>query len=185
MAIAGERYRFTVAEYERMGQTGILTEDARVELIEGAIVQMSPIGSRHAASVDRASHAFRQLLASAIIRVQSPIKLGEYSEPQPDVTLLRTRADFYADAHPGPEDVLLVVEVADTSLDYDRQTKLPLYARAGIPEAWLVDLPGNRLWVYRGPAAEGYAEVRWLERGQAVSPQAFPDVEIPVESVLG
>src|SRR5689334_7852246 len=119
------QHRFTVDDYTRMADAGILSEDDRVELIEGAVVEMSPFRRLHAACVDRLNAWLNRLLgASAIVRVQSPIRLSDYSEPQPDIALLRPRADFYASGHPGPRDVLLVIEVADTSLDYDRGVKL-------------------------------------------------------------
>jgi Uma2 family endonuclease len=136
MGIELKRRRFTVDEYRRMGEVGILDEDERVELIEGEIVEMSPIGRRHAGIVNRLNDLFTfRLRGRAIVAVQNPISLGsKYSEPQPDLTLLRPRADFYADSRPEPPDVLLVVEVMDTSVERDRQVKLPLYARAGVPE---------------------------------------------------
>src|SRR5438552_12280642 len=145
------RRRFTVEEYHRMAEAGILSEDDRVELIEGEIVQMSPIGPRHSACVDRLNALFTsRLRRRAIVRVQNPIVLSRWTEPQPDLTLLRPRADFYAERHPGPADVLLAVEVAETSGVYDRGTKLALYARARIPEVWLVDVRGDRRRLVRG-----------------------------------
>ena len=124
-----------------MGQAGILGEDDRLELLEGEIVEMAPIGSRHQSVVDRLTRLFSNRVGdAAVVRVQGPVRLGDDSEPQPDLLLLRRRADFYATAHPGPEDVLLLVEVPDTSTEYDREVKLPLYARHGIAEVWLVGL---------------------------------------------
>lgn len=141
MALRHVNYRFTVDDYNRMAETGILKEDARVELIEGEIKMMSPIGSRHASTVDRSDRALKRLLGdSYIVRVQGPILLDDYSEPQLDLAVLHFRDDFYAGGHPTPADVLLVIEVADSTLQEDRKVKMPLYARAGIPEAWLVDL---------------------------------------------
>lgn len=177
---------FTVEEYHRMVPAGILTEDDRAELIEGEIVEMAPIGSRHAACVDRLNHRFtRQLGPDVIARVQNPICLGEHSEPQPDVTLLRPRADFYARAHPGPEEVLLLVEVAETSPEYDRDVKLPLYARAGIAEVWLVVLSEEGIEIYRQPSSQGYGEVRRVGRGGSLAPLAFPELVLAVDEVLG
>ncbi len=127
------RRRFTVHEYHQMGQAGILGEDDRLELLEGEIVEMAPIGSRHQAVVDRLTRLFSNRLGdAAVVRVQGPVRLGEETEPQPDLLLLAPRADFYASAHPGPDDVLLLVEVSDSSTEYDREMKLPLYARYGI-----------------------------------------------------
>ncbi|MDR7555353.1 MAG: Uma2 family endonuclease [Armatimonadota bacterium] len=178
---------FTVAEYHRMGEAGILGEDDRVELIEGEIVEMAPIGSRHAGTLKRLLDKFIPLQAAGriILSVQDPIDLGERSEPQPDLILLKPRSDFYASSHPGPEEALLVVEVAETSPAYDREVKLPLYARAGIPEVWLVDLAEGLLEVYRQPDPRGYREVQRLQRDQRVAPQAFPDLELVVGDVLG
>ena len=186
MEVQVSKRLFTVDEYHRMAEAGILGEDDRVELIEGEIVEMTPIGSRHAAVVDRLNRLFsRRAGEHVIVRVQNPIRLGERSEPQPDVTLLRFREDFYASSHPGPEDVLLVVEVAETSAEYDRRVKVPLYARFGIPEAWLVDLEGEAVEVYRDPSPEGYRRAEILRRGSRLSPSSFPDLELSVDEILG
>ena len=186
MAVQLLRRSFTVAEYHRMAEAGILREDDRVELIEGEIVQMTPIGSRHAACVMRLIQLLsRQLGQGVLVNVQNPIRLGEYSEPQPDVTLLRFRPDFYAQSHPGPTDVLLAVEVAETSAVYDRDVKLPLYARAGIPEVWLVDLSAEGMEVHRDPAAQGYRQVRRVGRGERVTPGALPELDLAVDDILG
>ncbi len=180
------RRSFTVEEYNRMIQAGILGEDDRVELLEGEIVEMAPIGSRHAACVDRLNRLFSLRAREAtIIRVQSPVRLGERSEPQPDLTLLRPRPDFYASAHPGSGDLLLLVEVAEATASLDRDVKLPLYARAGVPEVWLVDLPGECIEVYRKPTPQGYQEVRQVRRGDRAAPQAFPDIGLAGEEILG
>ena len=187
MAVTLRRRRFTLDEYHRMGEAGILGEDDRVELIEGEIVEMSPIGSRHAATVARIHHVFSTRLGTrAVVWIQNPLLLvRQTSEPQPDVMLLVARADFYASALPEPPAVLLLVEVADSSLAYDRRTKLPLYARAGVIEAWLADLEGQRLEVHRNPGERGYQDVRLLGRGEVVSPLAFPDVTLTVDELLG
>ena len=179
------RRKFTVEEYHLLARAGVLKEDDRVELLEGEIVEMSPIGSRHAACVDRLNRVFSRLGERTIVRVQSPLRLGDLAEPQPDLALLRPRSDFYATAHPGPEDVLLVVEVAETSSDYDRQIKIPLYARWGIPEAWLVDLDQDRVEVHRDPSPEGYRDVRAIPRCEALAPGAFPDLDRRAQDVLG
>ena len=186
MAVKLLRRRFTVDEYHRMGQTGILGEDDRLELLEGEIAEMAPIGSRHQGTVDRLTELFSRRMADmATIRVQGPVRLGEDSEPQPDLTLLRRRADFYASAHPGPHDVLLLVEVSDSSTEYDREVKLPLYARHGIAEVWLVGLEAGIVEVYRGPTDRGYREVSRSRRGQDLSPEAFPRLELAVDDILG
>jgi Uma2 family endonuclease len=157
-----------------------------VELVEGEIVVMSPIGERHAAAVDRAATLFiRRAGDAANVRVQGPTRLSDRSEPEPDVLLLRPRGDFYAAGHPGPEDVLLLVEVADSSLRYDREIKVALYARRGIREVWLLDLAGARLEVYRGPGSDGYRTTQRLQRGERIVPEALPDLEVAVDELLG
>ena len=180
------RRRFTVDEYYRMAEAGILCEDDRVELIEGEIVEVAPIGSRHAACVDSLTQAFGERIAGrAILRVQNPVRLSARTEPEPDIVLARPRPDRYRQAHPGPEDVLLLIEVADTTLDYDRDVKLPLYAAAGIPEVWIFNLVHERLEVYREPA-EGRYQVRTVHgHGAVVAPQALPDLAIEVSAILG
>jgi Uma2 family endonuclease len=185
MGVQVQRRLFTVEEYHRMAEAGILSEDDRVELIEGELVTMSPIGSRHAACVARLTALLFPVEGRGILWVQNPIRLGARSEPQPDVTLLRYRPDFYASAHPGPEDVLLVVEVAETSADADRSLKIPLYARYGIPEAWLVDLLEEHIEIYRHPTPQGYRSLHIAHRGETVSPTALPDLELSVDEILG
>lgn len=185
MAVQLLRHTFTVEEYHRMAAAGILGEDDRVELLDGEILEMTPIGSRHAACVDRLTYLFvRGVGQRAIVRVQNPVRLTERSEPQPDLALLRPRPDFYAADHPGPTDLLLLVEVADTSVELDREVKVPLYARTGVSEVWIVDLVGECVEVYRSPGAQGYAGTARFRRGQHVTPQAIPDLEIPVEDLL-
>lgn len=186
MAVPLVRHRVTIGEYHQMGEAGILTEDDRVELIEGEIVEMPPIGPPHAGGVIRLAQLFTDALGGrALVSQQNPVALSDHSEPQPDVTLLRPRADYYARSHPTPADVLLVVEVAETSVGSDRRVKLPLYARAGIPEAWLLDLPGDALEVHRQPSPEGYREVQRFRRGGRLAPQAFPELELRVDDLLG
>ncbi len=177
--------RFTLEDYYRMQEAGILTEDDRVELIEGEIVQMAPIGSRHAAGVKNLANRLGPLVQGrALIAVQDPVRLGPGSEPQPDFALLRLREDSYASAHPAPADILLLVEVADASLGYDRDVKVPLYAQAKVPEVWLMDLESDSIAVHREPSSEGYRSVQILRRGQRLSLQAFPDVSIAVDDLL-
>ena len=186
MAVQLLRRRFTVDEYHQMGQVGILHEDDRLELLEGEIVEMAPIGSRHQATVDRLTRLFSESATEvALVRVQGPVRLAEDSEPQPDLTLLRGRTDFYASAHPGAGDVLLLVEVSDTSLEYDRELKLPLYANHGVSEVWLVDLEAEVVEVYRDPSTEGYREVLRVGRGQGLSPKSLPNLQLLAEDILG
>lgn len=169
-----------------MAESRILTEDSRVELVEGELIEMTPIGSRHAACVDRLNRLFSQRVGeAAIVRVQNPISLGRHSELQPDLVLARPKPDFYAEAHPGPEAILLVVEVAETSAGVDREVKVPLYAQAGILEVWLVSLAHGSIEIYRDPASTGYREVRSVGPGVALSPLALPQIVLPTESVLG
>jgi Uma2 family endonuclease len=161
-------HRLTVDEYYRMAEVGLLAPDARVELIEGEIIDMAPIGSRHASAVDWLARRFIEAVGeSAIVRVQGPIRLGPRSEPQPDLALLRRRADRYAGGHPASGDVLLVVEVSDATLDYDRNVKAGLYARHGIPALWIVDLPQRRLHTFGRPGEGGYRD-RSVVDGPAV-----------------
>ena len=178
--------RFTVEDYYRMAEAGILTADERVELLDGEIAEMTPIGSPHAACVDRLTRLLTGAVGDhAIVRVQNPIRLDRYSEPQPDLALLRRRDDFYARAHPGPEDVLLVIEVAHTSAQIDRTVKLPLYARSGIRTAWLVVIEDDRILLHERPGPEGYRAVRELQRGDHRPLEALPGVELSVADVLG
>ena len=176
---APARHRISVDAFHRMGEVGILGAADRVELIDGEIIDMSPIGVMHAAIVARlASHFSQRLGPTAVVWCQNPLRLDEVSEPQPDITILRPRADFYTTAHPGPADVLLVIEVADTSLAYDLGTKVPLYARHGIPEVWVIDAATRRTRVFRQPVGDcgpsspvgsGYAEEMGGEPHEAVS----------------
>jgi Uma2 family endonuclease len=185
MTVQVLRRRFTVDEYYRMAEAGILHEDDRVELIEGEIVEMAPIGSRHDACVMRLNQLFHKYGGQRVlVKVQGPIHLGEYSELQPDITLLHPRPDFYRTAHPGPQDILLLVEVAETSLSYDREVKASLYARAGIREYWIVDLADETVEVYQEPSPAGYRLIRRLRHGDRIAPEAFPDVEIAIDDVL-
>jgi Uma2 family endonuclease len=169
-----------------MAEAGILTEDDRIELIGGEILAISPIGSRHNGCVLWLQEEFSERLSKrAHAMSQGPIELDEYSEPQPDVVLLRRRADFYRRAHAVPPDILLAVEVADSSVDYDRHVKIPRYAAAQIPEVWLVDLPAERVEVHRDPAPDGYRDVQSFGRSERISPVAFPDLVLAVDDILG
>jgi len=180
------RRKLTADEYQRMGETGIFHEDDRVELIDGELYEMTPIGDGHIGAIDSLNSLLNRLLGDrAIVSIQNPIQVGDHHEPQPDVTVLRPRADDYASAVPIAEDVLLVVEVADSSADYDRGTKAPLYARGGIAELWIVDLNRDHLAAYREPTSAGYATTRVLRRGESICPLAFPELEITVDEILG
>jgi len=179
------RGHFTVADYHRLAEVGMLGPDARVELLDGQVVDMSPIGSRHAGTVNWLAARLRQLVgARAILSVQNPVVLDEYSEPEPDLALLAPRPDYYRGAHPRPRDVLLVVEVADTTLEKDRDVKLPLYARAGIQEVWIVDLNGERVEVYREPRASAFESIAIRRGADALTVFAIPDVELRAGEIL-
>jgi Uma2 family endonuclease len=182
----GVRYRFNVNEYHKMIEAGIFGEDDRVELIHGEIYVMSPINPRHAGHVNRLVQLFYQRLGNRVlVGPQNPIQTVDDSEPQPDVTLLIPRHDSYSQSHPTPADVLLVVEVADSTLEYDRNVKAPLYARAGIRELWLVNLIDNRLEVYRDPDPQEYRERRLFRSGDTIAALAFPETTFSVAEILG
>ena len=181
--VAATRRRFTRAEYYRMAEVGILGEDDRVELIKGEIVEMSPIGSRHFAFVINLTNLLAVPLAGhALVSAQNPVVLTDDTEPQPDLTVLRRRGYKERKAH--TEDVLLVIEVADTSLAYDRTTKLRLYAEAGIPEYWIVDCSGETVEVYRNAGPDGYRDVKHATGAATLSLQAFPDVELRLAEIF-
>jgi hypothetical protein len=186
MAVAARTRRFSVAEYHRMAEAGILGADDRVELIEGVIVEMTPISARHAVCVHRLNQVLNRLVSDrAIVGVQRPISLGPDSEPQPDVVLCCPPLTRYTESHPGAPDLLLVVEVADASLEDDRTRKVPVYARAGVREVWTVDLRGEAIEVHRAPGPEGYRNVQAVGRGRALAPEALPDLSLAVEDILG
>lgn len=180
------RKKFTVDQYHQMIEMSILTDCDRVELLQGEIIEMSPVGRRHAACVDRLNELLVLCLASqAIVRVQSPIRLGDNSEPQPDVSILVRRDDFYSDEHPQPKDVFAVIEVSDTTVEFDRTVKIPLYAQNLIPEVWLVDLNGRAVEVYREPHLSTYRQMQIFRHGQSLSFQSFTGILVPVAQFLG
>ena len=186
MSVQFQKRYFNVDEYYRMAEVGLLSPDDRVELIEGEIVEMSPIGSTHGGTVKRSSTFLRRELGDAVIvSVQDPIHLNDFSEPQPDIALLRPREDFYTKSHPTSSEVLIVIEVADTSVNYDRNVKLPLYARAGIPEAWLMVLPKDVIEVHSQPENGKYKKVQRLKRGKTLVSSAIPGFRCKVEDLLG
>src|SRR5437588_4070736 len=186
MSVQVERRHFSITEYKRMAETGILSEDDRVELIEGEVVEMSPIGSRHAACVRRLDALFNQGLGGAAqVSAQNPVLIDDYSQPEPDVALLKPRDDYYSEEHPAARDVLLVVEVADTSVEYDRQVKAPLYARAGVGEMWLVNLQEDAVEVYTRPESGTYRDRKQFTRGDSISLTVIPGLTVGVEDILG
>ena len=184
MAVAMPTHRFTVDEFERMIEAGVLAEDARVELIRGEIVEMSPIGGRHIACVARSTSLLaRQTGPDVWVSVQSAIRLPEDGEPQPDIVLLRST--YRAPTPPSPVDIVLVIEVADSSLHHDRNAKLPLYAEAGIPEAWIFDLLHDQIERHTEPHEGRYRQVAVAGRGQALSSAVAPTVTFEVDEALG
>ena len=186
MSVQLLRRKFTVEQYHKMAESGILTENDRVELIQGEIVEMSPIGRHHAACVRRLVRLFTQRLGErTILSPQNPVELDDFSEPQPDVALLQPCPDFYESRHPQPKDIFLIVEVADTTAKSDREVKIPLYAKDNIAEVWLVDINQQCIEVYRQPSPTNYQNVQTFQRSQTLSIHMFPDIEITVDEVLG
>ena len=186
MSLQIEKHYFTVSDYNRMGEAGILSQDARFELIEGEIIEMSPIGSPHAACVTFLSRLLNRTVGDATLAsVQNPIQLDDYSEPEPDLALLRLRDDFYRHAHPMPDDVLLVIEVSDPTLRFDRQIKLPLYAKAGIAEVWIVNLPEEQIEIYSQPVVNVYQQNSVFKRGTQAQAQTLPDIKVDVDALFG
>ena len=182
---APARHRLDVGAYYRMAEAGILTHPQRVELIDGDIFDMNPIGSPHAAVTRRLEQQFARAVADGIVlvSVQNPLRLDAHNEPQPDFVALRPRPDAYAASHPGAADALLLIEVSDSSLDHDRTTKLSLYARFGVPEVWIVDLSGGAVEVYRDPAEGRYvSSVRMIEG--LLAPIRIPEVTISIAALL-
>src|SRR5205085_10995403 len=184
MSVQAERRHFSVTEYKRMAETGILSEDDRVELIEGEVIERRPIGSRHAACVRRLDALFNQRLgASAQVSAQNPILIDDYSQPGPDVALLKPRPDYYSEEHPAARDVLLVVEVADPSVEYDRHVKALLYARAGVGEMWLVNLQEDAVKVYTRPENGAYQDRKRFARGDSIPLTAIPGLTVGAEEI--
>lgn len=176
--------RFTVDEYYRMAEAGILGLDERVELLDGEIFTMAAMGSPHASRIRFIEGWFEARLAGRALKsIQLPVRLDDGSEPEPDFALLVPRDDLYESAHPGPSDVLLIIEIADTSLAYDRR-KLALYAAAGIPDVWIFDLRRRRALVHRDPQGSRYRTIENVARGGTLSPLAFPDLILPVSEIF-
>jgi Uma2 family endonuclease len=186
MSVQYEKRYFNVVEYYRMAEAGVLSPDDRVELIEGEIVKMSPIGSRHAACVRRLDVSLNlQASELAQVSVQNPVRLNNFSEPEPDIALLKPRDDFYAESHPISADVLLIIEVADSSVGYDRSIKLPLYALAGIPQVLIVNMPGEVIESYAEPVNGVYQKFMRAQRGESIEIILLPNLTLSVDVVLG
>ena len=181
-----EKRYFNVDEYYRMARAGVLKPDDRVELIEGEIIKMSPIGSPHAACVSRLEYLLHNLdQRKVMVRIQSPIRLDNFSEPVPDVAIVKPRRDFYSARHPVPSDVFVIIEVANTSVVADRHIKVPLYARSLIPEVWLVNLSKNVIETYFNPGEGSYHNSRKYKRGETVVAHSIPGLKFEVKDILG
>ena len=178
-------HKFTVQQYHLMHEAGVFTEGDRYELINGEIREMSPIGIKHAACVAKTARLFQIKLGDrAFIWTQNPIILRNYSEPQPDLAILKWRDDFYASALPTPEDILLIIEVADSTIAYDRDVKMPLYAVNGIPEMWLFDVNQQSIEGYTQPSSSGYKRMQRYEQGDTLAMNAFPEFNFNWEDLL-
>ena len=176
---------FTVDEYYAMAEAGVLSRQERVELIHGEIIPMSPIGDRHAYSVDELNELILTGLSGrARVRCQNPVLLDSRREVQPDIAILKLREDSYLSGHPRPTDVLLLVEVSDSTVEYDRDVKMPMYVAAGIPETWIVNIPSRTIEAYADPRGGDYRTYREFRHGNNASPLAFPDIALPVSGVV-
>jgi Uma2 family endonuclease len=179
------RHRLTVDQYHRMGEAGVLGPEVRVELVEGEVVEMAPIGTRHAGTVNRLNRLLATAVGErAVVAVQNPLRLDEHSEPQPDLVLLAPREDYYASAHPGPADVLLLVEVCDTTSRYDRDVKVPLYARHGVAEVWLIDLDDGLVHLLRDPRDGRYTQITVSATPGVTAPIALPAAAVDLSRLL-
>jgi Uma2 family endonuclease len=186
MAVQLNRRRFTVDEFMQLAERGILGEEDRVELINGEIIEMAAIGPPHAGCVNRTTRLIdRRLGDSVVLAGQNPVITSHYYMPQPDIAVLRPREDFYDRSHPTPDDILLLIEVSDTTLQFDRKVKLPQYAQAGIPEVWIIDLNGKRIERYSEPVDGTYRVVRRLRRGQTITSTILPALSLPVGDIIG
>ena len=179
------KHRFSVQEYYRMAETGVLKPDARVELLNGEIIDMSPIGPFHGSITKHLNQLFSAASRGRwITQVHDPVRLDEHSEPQPDLALLKPSPDFFRKRHPQPADVFLLIEISDTTLDLDQHEKIPAYGRAGIAEVWIVNLADLTIEIYREPNFTGYGSKTILRPGDKAIPQAFPDVSVEVAELL-
>jgi len=179
------KHRFSAEDYHRMAETGVLLPDARVELLNGQIIDMSPIGPFHGGLVNRLIRLFTTSAGGRwLVSAQNPVRLDDYSEPEPDLMLLRPEPGDYTRRHPGPSDVYLLVEVSDTTLAFDRGEKLSAYGRAGIPEVWIVNLVDEIIEAHREPHFTGYGSCKVLRAGDQVGPVSFPDVTVDVAGLL-
>lgn len=186
MALQQVTHRFTAVDYEHMIEAGVFVDSGRIELWDGEIVEMTPIGLSHEEVVDRLTRLWTDFLGHrAIVKIQGSVVIDARSQPQPDVSILLPRDDFYRHRRPGPADITLLIEVSDTSVAYDRNIKMPRYAAAGIREGWVVDLRHEVVHVSTDPAPGGYATTHTVTRGELVSPGAYPDALFPVDDIFG
>ncbi|MHB8662410.1 MAG: Uma2 family endonuclease [Acidimicrobiales bacterium] len=180
-----ERHVFTVDEYDRMGEAGVFPPDLRLELLGGEIFEMTPIHPPHSSTVNRLTQLLVLALAGrAVVTVQNPVRLGDISQPQPDLLVAAARTDFYSARHPRPEDTLLAIEVSDTTLRWDRRVKRPFYAKSGIPELWIVDVNARHVEVATEPGADDYLQIRTLAEG-VITPVLIPDLSVELADILG
>jgi len=185
MATEISKRLFTVHDYHHMVDAGILSEDDRVELIHGEILALSPIGPPHNAAILRANQSLGKIVGDwALVGVQGSVRLDEYDEPQPDLYLLRPKDDFYASGHAGPADIFLMIEVADSSLEYDQGIKMHLYAETRVPEYWVADVRNQCVIAYSDIEGNTYRTVRRFQRGDTIAPQLLPECRIPVDILL-
>ena len=179
------KYRLTVEQYYKMAEVGILGTEQRTELIEGEIVEMSPIGAKHAGTINRLNRVLSPLVSNqAIISIQNSIRLSDNSEPQPDLAVLRLRDDCYTDCHPIPDDIFLLIEVSDSTLKYDREIKIPLYAKAGIPEVWIANIEAQIFEVYCLLSQDEYQKVQNYGKGEVIQIGALADIAIAVDDIF-
>lgn len=182
---APTKHRFTVDQYYKMGEVGILGLEQRTELIEGEILEMSPIGAKHSGSINRLNRIFAGLVGNqAIISIQNSIRINNHSEPQPDIAILYWREDFYVESLPIPSEVFLLIEVADSTLKYDREVKAIIYAKASIPELWIANIEAQVFEVYRQPSETGYQQVQIYGKGEIINLLMLPNVAIAVNDIF-
>ena len=185
MGLALRTRQFNTEEFHRMADAGIFGENDRLELIDGGIFEMTPIGPFHAECVRRLTKLLYQRVGNhAEVSVQNPIQLGPQTELYPDIALLRARQQGYRLSHPGPKDILLLIEAGDTSFETDRTTKIPRYAQAGIPEVWLIDLAGSQVHVYTGPSLSSYKNIRVLRGADALQVTLLPACRVTVDEIV-
>lgn len=179
------RLRFTVDEYYKMIELGMLKDYEKAEIIEGELIQKMPIGKKHSAVVEKLNEMLRDLLGKSVsLRNQQPVRFGDYDEPEPDLAVLRRREDFYSGSKPVPKDVLLLIEVSDATLKYDRNTKLTLYAEAEIPEVWIVNLPNDIIEVHTKPGSGIYQLTKIFKRGETTESEIMPNLKLEVDKIL-